>query len=201
MPSFNDKSRTAYNLEADDYENSREGRFTREFQLLLLETIALEKGQSVLDVACGNGSLLARLNKKKPINGFGIDLADQMIKNAATNNPGMEFYTSGCETIPFPDGSMDVITVCAAYHHFPDTSAFARGASRVLKSSGRLYIAEVYLPSLLRVLANPFVPLSKDGDVKFYSPKQIVNTFKPFGFERADVKRHGHIQIVALQKT
>jgi len=39
--------------------------------------------KSVLDVACGTGSLLAVMNRQRVIKGFGIDIADQMIKNAS----------------------------------------------------------------------------------------------------------------------
>ena len=199
MANFNDKSRTSYNKKADNYENSPEGRFTREFQRLLIKNIDFNINSSILDVACGNGSLLKLLNSKNPIKGFGIDISEQMIKNAATNNSDMEFYVAGCEAIPFPDNSIDIITVCAAYHHFPDVVAFSKEAHRVLKPDGRLYIAEIYLPSVLQVIVNPFVPLSKDGDVKFYSPKEIINNFMPFGFEKLDVMINGHIQIVSLR--
>ena len=201
MADFNAKSKAAYNAKADDYENSREGRFTREFQRLLVECVALQGNQSALDVACGTGSLLALLSKKTPIKGYGIDLADQMIKKARTNNPSMEFQAAGCEAIPFPDSSMDIITVCAAYHHFPDTNAFAKEARRALRPNGYLHIAEIYLPTVLRVIANPFVPLMPDGDVRFYSPNQIARNFEPFGFIRADVKIFGHVQIVSMRKS
>lgn len=200
MADFNSKSRAAYNAKADDYENSREGRFTREFQRLLVDNVVFQSNQSVLDVACGTGSLLVLLNKKTPIMGYGIDIADQMVKNAAANNPNMVFKVAGCESIPFPDASMDVITVCAAFHHFPDLVAFAREAQRVLKPNGCLYIAEVYLPSFIRVIVNPFVHLMPDGDVKFYSPTQIVKAFKPFGFVAANIRKHRHIQIVSMQR-
>jgi ubiquinone/menaquinone biosynthesis C-methylase UbiE len=198
---FNAKSKAAYNKKADDYENTYDGRVTQRFKLLLAEHIDLQANQSVLDVACGTGSLLALLNKKKPIKGYGIDLADRMVKNAAANNPNMEFYVAGCEAIPFPDASMDIITVCSSYHHFPDVKAFASEARRVLRPNGKLYIADMYLPALLRVIVNPFVPLSSAGDVRFYSPKEILRNFESFGFEKAgDVKIHGHIQIVSMKK-
>ena len=200
MANFNEKSRAAYNQMADHYDSSHDGRFTQQFKELLCAMIPLRENCDVLDVACGNGSLLAALNRQKPINGFGIDIADRMIKNAAANNPGMEFHVSGCEAMPFQDGAMDMITVCAAYHHFPDVKAFAREAQRILRSKGSMYIAEVYLPSVLRIILNPLVPLSKSGDVRFYSPKKIAATFKRVGFEEIEVKRSGHIQIVSMQK-
>jgi len=144
MNSFSDKSKAAYNKKADNYDNTLDGKFTLKFKQLLVDVIEHEESHNILDVACGNGSLLALLNRKKKINGFGIDVSEQMIKNAAGNNPDMEFHVSGCEAMPFNDGAMDTITVCAAYHHFPDVAAFAKEAGRILKPSGRIYIAEIY---------------------------------------------------------
>ena len=199
MFNFNDKSKAAYNQIADDYDSTFDGQFTRKFKNLLIANITLRENCNVLDVACGNGSFLAALNRLKPINGFGIDIADRMIKNAADSNPGMEFRVSGCEALPFQAETMDVITVCAAYHHFPDVAAFAREAKRVLRPKGQLYIADVYLPAVLRWIFNPFVPLSKAGDVRFYSPKKIAANFRRFGFEETDVKITGHIQLVSMK--
>jgi ubiquinone/menaquinone biosynthesis C-methylase UbiE len=196
----NEKSKSAYNKIADYYDESPDGRFTSRFKELLLSTITLHDGQNVLDVACGNGSLLSSMNKIKPIKGHGIDVSDQMIKNAIMRNPGMEFRVAGCELIPFPDESMNLITVCAAFHHFPDTDAFAKEAGRVLKPQGMLYIAEVFLPAFIRMLINPFVPLSKAGDVKIYSPMEIINIFIISGFGQASVNKSNHIQIVSMKR-
>ena len=201
MADLNKKSRIAYNKKADDYNNSREGQFTRNIHLLLLSKMNWEENQSVLDVACGTGSLLAAMNRQKVIKGFGIDIADQMIKNAIITNPDMEFHVSGCEVIPFPDDSMDIITVCAAYHHFPNGTAFASEAGRVLKQGGTLYIADIFVPSILRIIINPFVPLLfTDGDVRFYSPDEIIDNFTRFGFLKNRIYISGSIQIVTLKK-
>ncbi|MDR2182911.1 MAG: class I SAM-dependent methyltransferase [Clostridiales bacterium] len=205
MSKFNEKSRAAYNKKADDYDNTNDGRFTLKFKRLLVDCIAvggapLRVTPNILDVACGNGTLLAMLDGKTPINGFGIDISDQMIKNAAARNPKMEFHAAGCEAMPFGDGTMDIITVCAAYHHFPDVDTFAQEAGRVLKAGGKIYIAEIYLPAIVRLIINPFVPLSKAGDVKFYSPKEIIGNLSRHGFGWADVTIQGSIQLVSMQK-
>lgn len=200
MNKFNEKSRVAYNKIADDYDNSPDGKFTVKFKKLLLSVIELKENYNILDVACGNGTLLAAMKEQKSINGFGIDIAEQMIKNAAALNPGMEIQAAGCEEIPFKNNSMDIITVCAAYHHFPDADAFAGEAKRLLKSGGKIYIADIYLPLFLRIILNPFVPLLKSGDVKFYSPNEIINNFTKYGFEKTDLKIIGCIQIISMKK-
>ena len=133
------------------------------------------------------------------MNGFGIDISNQMIENAIRNNPTMEFHVAGCEAIPFEDNTMDIITVCAAYHHFPDVKSFAMEAKRLLKKEGMIYIAEIYLNAFFRFICNPFVPLSKAGDVKFYSPVQISDNFCQFGFKKIDVILSNGVQIISMQ--
>ena len=136
----------------------------------------------------------------KSIHGFGTDISPEMIKNATTRYPNLKFTVSDCTEIPLDDNSMDIITVCAAYHHFPDVNAFAAEAKRLLKKNGSIYIVEIYLPPGVRQVTNIFLPLSKYGDVKFYSPKEIANTFADNGFRLIMTRIKGHIQIIHMQK-
>ena len=199
MTNFNDKSKATYNRIANDYENTFDGRFTQKFKRLLTENIELSENINLLDVACGNGSLLSLLNRQNKLKGFGVDISERMIENAIANNPTMEFRVAGCEAIPFEDNTMDIITVCAAYHHFPDVKAFASESKRLLKKGGMVYIAEIYLNAFLRFVCNPFVPLSKAGDVKFYSPAQISGNFSQFGFKKMDVILSNGVQVISMQ--
>ena len=50
---------------------------------------------------------------------------------------------------------------------------FYNEMKRILKPKCVIYIADIYYPLIIRAILNPFVPLSKAGDVKFYSPKEI----------------------------
>lgn len=200
MKDYNSLSRIAYNNMADHYDDTRDGRFTLAFKELLCRTIKYRDNSTILDVACGNGTLLRMLSKRKKIQGYGIDISEKMVENALKNCSDMVFKVAGCENIPFEDDFFDLLTVSAAYHHFPDIHAFAKEASRVLKKGGILYIAEIYLPTILRVLLNPFVPLTGEGDVKFYSPARIVSDLKTYGFEEMDRIIDGKIQVVGLRK-
>ena len=49
---------------------------------MLLEEIQAERGERVLDVACGNGTLLGMLAEKFGIAGYGADISEKMIENA-----------------------------------------------------------------------------------------------------------------------
>lgn len=67
MSDFSVKSKATYDKMADEYYNSFDGKFTRKFKRLLAENISAEDNINILDVACGNGSLLALLSKQKTI--------------------------------------------------------------------------------------------------------------------------------------
>lgn len=200
MGHFNEKSRESYNKIADHYDDTFEGKFTYNFKLKLLNQIKSNQGERALDVACGNGTLIKMLADKYGIIGYGSDISEKMIENARKRNPEMKFEVAGCEQIPFKDQFFDLLTVCAAYHHFPNVRDFASEANRLLKPKGFLYIADVYYPAVIRFICNPFVPLSKAGDVKFYSPKEIIKMFESFGFKMVSLTLSDHIQMIALQK-
>jgi len=200
MRDFNAESREAYNQKADDYDNTADGKFTRKFKNLLLAVMEVKRDDAVLDVACGNGLFLKRLNEKVPMRGFGIDISERMVENAIRNCAMMTFHVAGCEKMPAEAGSMDSITVSAAYHHFPDVDAFAKEAARVLKPQGMIYIAEIYLPFVLRALCNPFLFLTGAGDVKFYSTGEIARTFNGQGFALVKTVKQGYVQVIQMQK-
>ncbi len=197
---YEKRSVRSYQRKADHYDDTFDGRFTREFKERLLTAISITGGDRVLDVACGNGRLLQMLSLKHTFDGYGVDLSEKMIENARRLNPSMFFVQSGCDALPFQNAFFDVMTVCAAYHHFPDVSSFASEAFRVLKQGGTLHIAEVYYGRILRALFNPLVHFSPAGDVRFYGPDEIIGLLESAGFIREAVSIHGHIQIVSVRK-
>jgi len=197
---FEKRSKEAYDEKAAGYDTSFEGQFTVRFKELLLETVRIKPSDNVLDIACGNGRLLRMFAEKQSFNGYGADISEQMIEQAKKINPDMLFLVGNCEQIPLPDQTCEVITVCAAYHHFPHVGLFSKEAYRLMKKGGSIYIADVYYPAVIRILCNPFVPLMKDGDVKFYSPAQIIRTLNKAGFLNATYTIHDHIQIVSARK-
>lgn len=200
MNPYEQRSRESYNLKAADYENTADGKFTVKFKQALLDCADVTDGSVLLDVACGNGRLLHEFGTKAAICGLGVDIAENMVSEAEKLNPDMAFYVSSCEKLPIADGHCDIVTVCAAFHHFPDADAFAKEAGRVIKPGGRLYLAEVHLPALLRMFCNPLIHVSRAGDKRVYAPKKIVRIFARHGFQKISVRVDGNMQIVVLEK-
>ncbi|MCI9597585.1 MAG: class I SAM-dependent methyltransferase [Firmicutes bacterium] len=188
MDKKTEESRTAYNQIAFEYDTSREGQYTRFHIKELSNMIDLSEGDVVLDVACGNGTLLRELSKKEKIQANGIDISENMIHAAKMRCPNMNFDVKPCYPLEWSDESLDIVTVCCAFHHFNNPRGFVNECKRVLKKNGTVYIADPNFGAVIRFVANRFVlPFSKSGDVKIYSKKELKAIFYHSGFTTVQV--------------
>ncbi len=190
MSKKTEESRIAYNKIASEYDTSREGQYTRFHIKELSNTIDLSEGDIVLDVACGNGTLLRELSKKAKIQANGIDVSENMIHAAKMRYPNMNFEVKPCYPLEWSDESIDIITICCAFHHFDNPREFVNECKRVLKKNGTVYIADPNFGAVLRFLANKFwVPFSKSGDVRIYAKKELEAIFYNSGFKTVQTYR------------
>jgi len=97
---------------------------------------------SVLDVACGTGTLL-KMAKKKGLKCYGIDLSEGMLAQAKRKVPEAEFRQASYYEIPYPEESFDyVVATNALSGDHIDASKVLAEMLRVCRSGGRVYIAE-----------------------------------------------------------
>ncbi|WRS27147.1 methyltransferase domain-containing protein [Oscillospiraceae bacterium MB08-C2-2] len=196
-----ERSKRTYDQMAAGYDTSPEGYYTQPHKAELVKQVSLRNGDSVLDVACGNGTLLGALSKKASIHAFGVDLSENMIAAARERYPNCTFAVSACVPLPFENESMDVITVSCAFHHFEDPHTFAGECMKVLKKNGMVYLAEPFFTPVIRWLANTVVfPFSKSGDVKVYSRQELHGMFEAAGFRDISVYTKGTVLFFSAKK-
>jgi len=195
-----EQSRKSYNKKAADYQNTYDGRVTQPLKSMMLNTIKVQHGQTVIDVACGTGDLIADVSKKADVQAHGIDIAEQMIKVAGESHRGISFTVSPSVPLPFKDASVDVIMVSAAFHHFEEPQGFADECGRVLSAGGRVYIGEFCLPPLVRYIMNFFIKFLKTGDVKMYSDTELSAFFTNAGFDIIEIHRDGSLCVLTCEK-
>jgi len=179
------------------YDGAR-GSASEKFYSLLLGQVELNQGMNVLDVGCGTGTILRRMADACPVNGFGIDMSENMIEEAKRKCPEMDLQLSRCEETPFADNTFDVITTCMAYHHFSDKAGFIKEAARIIKPGGCLYLADPRFPFVIRKAMNGFFKLIRVAGA-FYTPEEIYRDFAVCGFVADGFVKKGYAQVVKMR--
>ena len=104
------------------------------------------EGNSVLDVACGQGALTRELARRFPMV-VGVDRSAELIGIAKERGgaPHVRYLTGDAEALSsLSDASFDGATCCLALTDFDDLSAVLAATSRVLKRNGWLVVASLH---------------------------------------------------------
>ncbi len=103
----------------------------------VLDAIALEGGESLLDVGCGTGSLLERLVREGHAGRLvGLDTSPAAIA-AVRSLDGVQPVLADAVSLPFASGEFDVVCARHMLYHVSDPTQAVREAYRVLAPGGR----------------------------------------------------------------
>ena len=147
-----------------------------------LETLAslVPEGSRVLDLGCGNGELLAHLQRTRRCSGYGIELADANVHAALQHGINVIQLNLEEGLALFDDRSFDVVLQIDTLQHLRNTEHMLRETARV----GRIGIVSfpnfAHWANRLRVLGGR-MPVTKAMPYQWYDTPNIrVGTFADF---------------------
>jgi demethylmenaquinone methyltransferase/2-methoxy-6-polyprenyl-1,4-benzoquinol methylase len=115
----------------------------------------LAPGEVAVDVACGTGALTRALARYEPAAVVvGLDFSMSMVRRAPRGAPrggpdgaGPRYLAGDATRLPFPDGSVDVVTIAFGLRNLPDPEQGLREFRRVLRAGGRVVVCECSTPT------------------------------------------------------
>src|SRR5450631_3047238 len=117
----------------------KNGAFVHQLAGGVLEWLAAQAGESILDVGSGDGQLTQRI-AAVGARVEGVDASPAMV--AAARTRGIAAVEGSAESLPYPDASFDAVFSNAALHWVRDQDEMLREVHRVLKPGGR-FVAEM----------------------------------------------------------
>lgn len=200
-------TRDTWNESAPEYELVR--RNLDKFNGDLLRAAAPLAGESVLDVACGDGepalSLAPLVGERGSV--LGIDLAERMVEIARNrakeaNAANARFEVMDAEKLRVPDRSVDLVTCRFGLQIVTDPDAAIAEMRRVLRPGGRL-AASVWGPGercpAIHVVIGPMLEFAEPDETGYIptpyemgGENELVEKLEDAGFEDARERRVSH---------
>ncbi|MGZ0149925.1 methyltransferase domain-containing protein [Kribbella sp. WER1] len=101
--------------------------------------LALKRGATCVDVACGTGHAVAEL-ARKGLKVTGVDADPDAIEAARERAPGAMFHVAHSDELPLEDASMDGYRALRLFHLLDDPRPTIAEARRVLHRGGRIVV-------------------------------------------------------------
>lgn len=149
--------------------------------------------ESILDVGCGEGHLLARMRGKNVV---GIDLSLAALKEAAKKTKRL-LLRANAEKLPFQDNVFDAVVCSEVLEHLPSPKKAFSELARVAKPNGKIIVSipnEKRINSVkdavwklkLNALLFPRIPKRMTGEwhLHEFGLQKLLETSKPLAPEK-----------------
>jgi cytosine/adenosine deaminase-related metal-dependent hydrolase/ubiquinone/menaquinone biosynthesis C-methylase UbiE len=102
-------------------------------------------GRDVLDVGCGTGRWLRKLETLGPASLTGIDYSAAMLERARKKvRAATQLYQGDCSILPGKDNSRTFVLASFVISYLVDLHAFARECARIIRAGGWLLVSDMH---------------------------------------------------------
>lgn len=157
----------------------------------ILDALALNGDDHLLDVGCGGG-LLLRDALATGARATGVDHSEEMVRLAGDRAPGAEVVLGTAEELPFPDDSFSAVALSIVLMFLADPVGALGECRRVLAPGGRL-AAFTSSPALR---GSPAAPEPLASHAHFYEDDELAALAREARFSRVAVANDGGGQLL-----
>ncbi len=170
-----------------------------------LSHVRISPDAVILDIGCGGGIAVQNM-AGTAFSGkiFGIDHSEDMVRLSRKTNAShiedgrVEIMFGSVSSLPFSDGSVDLVTAFETFYFWPDRGENLREVHRVLKQGGTLLIVNAAYGH--EKFAKRNARIARFGGFTLHTPEELRAILADAGFPEVsvheDVKRN-RIAVVA----
>ncbi|MCE7699038.1 MAG: class I SAM-dependent methyltransferase [Methanobacterium paludis] len=183
---YKKQSRKNFDEEAGIYYETHDGRHSKALYDLMITKLNSLDYSSLLDVGFGTGEVLSRVSQED-VQFSGLDISPQMLSIARENlGESVDLRLGDSEELPWNDESFDVVMCLNSFHHYPNPEKVLNEMGRVLKTGGKIVMADPWQSTPFRQIMNLFIRFNGGGDVKIYSESEICDLLSRSGFKNIE---------------
>jgi ubiquinone/menaquinone biosynthesis C-methylase UbiE len=157
----------------------------------ILDALALEPHDRLLEIGCGGG-LLLRDALASGAAVTGLDHSEEMVRLARERAAGADVVLGDAASLPFPDASFTAVAMSIVFMFLPDPAAVLRECRRVLSAGGGVAIYTTG-PELRGTPAAP-EPLASRS--RFYGDDELAELARRSGLSDVVVTNDGGGQLL-----
>jgi ubiquinone/menaquinone biosynthesis C-methylase UbiE len=158
-----------------------------------LEAVPQSSFRRILDVACGPGLFIEEALRRWPdAIAVGLDVTSEMLEQARQrvgDEPRALFVRSLAESLPFPDGSFDLLVCANSFHHFRAPETALAEFRRVLRPSGFLVLTDWCDDYLACKVCDWWLRLTDKSHFKTYDLQECAGLLRAAGFHSRRSRR------------
>lgn len=161
---------------------------------------AISESERVLDLGSGGGLdvLLAAVRTGPRGHVCGIDMTDEMLGLARASLQSLGwgwvgFVKGVIEQLPFPNGYFDVVMANSVINFSPDLAAVLGESFRVLRTGGRIVMAEVLAEDDVLPHSRAKAAASVGFDYGVRDARTVSHALRLVGFDRISCRRDAEI--------
>lgn len=152
--------------------------------------LAEVRGKRVVDLGCGTGRWLARLQEREAASVTGVDASPEMLARArAKQRCGARLLCARGDQLPLRSASADVILCSFTLGYLADLNRFAREVARIAAPGAAVLVSDFHPGAHARGWRRSFRCGGEEIEVRnFVHPiAEIEAAFKAAGFDRCEV--------------
>lgn len=142
---------------------------------------AVQQNGRILDVGCATGEFLAAA-RVRGWAGYGVEVAAQAAAYAEKTY-GVQVHVGTVETVPWPDGWFDAVTLWDVIEHVQSPRAYVARIARLLRPGGMFAITTPNIRSVsYGLLGRDWWVVGPNAHIYYFAPRTLVRLLTEYGF-------------------